>query len=88
MRANPAFSAEKVITELEVGEALVSFLDSKGRPSVVEQTDAEQGQPGFAVKRSVVHISRGTGKCNTYPKHDNEKKKQEHAFVKAHFLTR
>lgn len=37
MRANPAFSAEKVITELEVGEALVSFLDSKGRPSVVER---------------------------------------------------
>src|SRR5262249_23640154 len=28
---------EKVITELGVGEALVSFLDEKGRPSVVER---------------------------------------------------
>ncbi len=37
MRANPAFSAEQAITELSVGEALVSFLDEKGRPSVVER---------------------------------------------------
>jgi uncharacterized protein len=37
MRANPAFSAEQSITELEVGEGLVSFLDAKGRPSVVER---------------------------------------------------
>jgi uncharacterized protein len=37
MRANPAFSAEQAITELEVGEGLVSFLDAKGRPSVVER---------------------------------------------------
>ncbi len=37
MRANPAFDAEKAITELGVGEALVSLLDEKGRPSVVER---------------------------------------------------
>jgi DNA helicase HerA-like ATPase len=37
MRANPAFSAETAITELGVGEALVSFLDEKGRPNVVER---------------------------------------------------
>jgi uncharacterized protein len=37
MRTNPAFSAEQAITELEVGEGLVSFLDAKGRPSVVER---------------------------------------------------
>ncbi|MEI7447235.1 MAG: helicase HerA-like domain-containing protein, partial [Burkholderiales bacterium] len=37
MRANPAFSAEAAITELGVGEALVSFLDEKGRPNVVER---------------------------------------------------
>jgi uncharacterized protein len=37
MRANPAFSAEQAITELEVGEGLVSFLDAKGRPNVVER---------------------------------------------------
>jgi DNA helicase HerA-like ATPase len=36
-RANPAISAETVITELGVGEALVSFLDEKGRPTMVER---------------------------------------------------
>ena len=36
-RANPALDVEKVIGELAVGEALVSFLDEKGRPSVVER---------------------------------------------------
>ena len=37
MRANPKLSVETAITELSVGEALVSFLDDKGRPSVVER---------------------------------------------------
>ncbi|NMG47432.1 DUF853 family protein [Azoarcus communis] len=37
MRANPAFDAVAAITELGVGEALVSFLDEKGRPAVVER---------------------------------------------------
>ena len=37
MRANPAFDAEEAITELGVGEALVSFLDAKGQPTVVER---------------------------------------------------
>jgi DNA helicase HerA-like ATPase len=37
MRANPKFDAETAITELGVGEALVSVLDEKGRPNVVER---------------------------------------------------
>ena len=37
MRANPAIDTEKAITELGVGEALVSFLDEKGRPGIVER---------------------------------------------------
>ncbi|MDR2174136.1 MAG: DUF853 domain-containing protein [Burkholderiales bacterium] len=37
LRANPEISTETVITELGVGEALVSFLDEKGRPNVVER---------------------------------------------------
>src|SRR5690606_24052396 len=58
MRANPKFDTEKAITELGVGEALVSLLDEKGRPSVVERafvappasrigpiTDAERAAP-------------------------------------------
>jgi hypothetical protein len=37
LRPNPKLKTEQVITELEVGEALVSFLDEKGRPTVVER---------------------------------------------------
>lgn len=37
MRTNPAFNAEQVITELGVGEALVSFLDAQGTPAIVEK---------------------------------------------------
>lgn len=37
MRPNPAFNAETAITELAVGEALISFLDEKGSPCVVER---------------------------------------------------
>ena len=36
-RANPAFDTEKAISELETGEALVSFLDEKGAPQPVER---------------------------------------------------
>ena len=36
-RANPALDVERAIGELGVGEALVSFLDEKGRPHVVER---------------------------------------------------
>jgi uncharacterized protein len=37
LRPNPKLKAEKVITELGVGEALVSLLDEKGRPAPVER---------------------------------------------------
>jgi len=37
-RENPAFDTQEVITDLGVGEALVSTLDSKGAPSVVQRT--------------------------------------------------
>ncbi|ODN71855.1 helicase HerA-like C-terminal domain-containing protein [Methylobrevis pamukkalensis] len=37
-RPNPAFDAFEVITQLGVGEALVSTLEGKGVPSVVERT--------------------------------------------------
>lgn len=37
MRANPDFNTAEAITELSVGEALVSLLDEKGRPSIVER---------------------------------------------------
>jgi DNA helicase HerA-like ATPase len=37
LRANPKLNVETAITELGVGEALVSMLDEKGRPTVVER---------------------------------------------------
>ena len=36
-RPNPAFDTEREILELGTGEALVSFLDEKGAPSIVQK---------------------------------------------------
>lgn len=36
-RANPNFKTEEAITTLETGEALVSFLDEKGAPGIVQK---------------------------------------------------
>ena len=36
-RQNPKLKVERVLTELEVGEALVSMLDEKGSPEIVER---------------------------------------------------
>jgi DNA helicase HerA-like ATPase len=37
-RPNPKLNTERVILELEVGEALVSTLEKKGEPSIVQRT--------------------------------------------------
>ena len=37
MRQNPALDAEQVIQQLGVGEALISFLDAKGTPGIVQR---------------------------------------------------
>ncbi|MDR1837254.1 MAG: DUF853 domain-containing protein [Treponema sp.] len=37
MRANPAFNTEQAIQDLGTGEALISFLDEKGSPSIVQK---------------------------------------------------
>ena len=58
LRPNPAFAAAAVITELGVGEALISFLDEKGRPNVVERAfilpPASRIGPLTAVERQAV----------------------------------
>ena len=36
-RANPEFQVEQAITELAVGEALISCLDEQGTPQIVER---------------------------------------------------
>lgn len=47
-RANPKYDTATAITQLEIGEALVSFLDEKGAPQMVERAFIlpPQGQIG------------------------------------------
>ena len=66
MRDNPDLDEAAVITELGVGEALVSFLDAKGRPGVVERAwiVPPQGQIGpitDAQRRQLIQTSLVAG---------------------------
>jgi DNA helicase HerA-like ATPase len=47
-RVNPKFNTEEIITQLNTGEALISFLDVKGAPQMVERANIlpPQGQIG------------------------------------------
>jgi DNA helicase HerA-like ATPase len=68
LRPNPKFKAEKVITELGVGEALVSLLDEKGRPTIVERAfivppASHTGPIGDEERRQLV---RGSMLCSRY----------------------
>ncbi len=69
-RPNPAFETEREILELGTGEALVSFLDEKGAPSIVQkakilfplsQIGAITGEQRSAINAS----SRISGKYET-----------------------
>jgi DNA helicase HerA-like ATPase len=66
-RQNPAFDTEKAITELGVGEALVSTLEGKGSPSMVERTliappMAQLGPLDAEERRQIVAASPMRGK--------------------------
>lgn len=66
-RQNPAFAAQDVITELGVGEALVSTLQHKGIPSVVERTlirppSSRLGPATVEERRAVIQASPILGK--------------------------
>jgi hypothetical protein len=70
MRDNPELDEAAVITELGVGEALVSFLDAKGRPGVVERAFIvpPQGQLGpitDAQRRQLMQTSLVAGVYDT-----------------------
>ena len=54
-RVNPAFDTETALTELGVGEALVSFLDEEGIPTIVERAKIlpPQSMMGIADESSV-----------------------------------
>ncbi|MGD2082212.1 MAG: DUF853 family protein [Chromatiales bacterium] len=61
-RPNPRLDTERVITELGVGEALVSTLDTDGRPGMVERTlvcppRSRIGPLSAAEREQVIHDS-------------------------------
>ena len=83
MRANPKFDTLAAITELGVGEALVSFLDEKGTPSVVERAlilppssrigPMTADERGSAIKSSVLfgHYEQTIDRDSAYEKLTN-----------------
>lgn len=69
-RTNPAFDTAEVITQLGVGEALVSFLDTKGIPTMVERAKVlpPEGQAGAInsdERQQVMRASMVFGKYDT-----------------------
>lgn len=69
-RANPKYDTEKAITELNTGEALVSFLDEKGAPQMVERAYVlpPQGQIGPITPEERSQIIRSSLVYGTYEK--------------------
>jgi DNA helicase HerA-like ATPase len=66
MRPNPKLKIEQVITELGVGEALVSLLDEKGRPNVTERAfvvppGSQLGPLSDAERKAIVSASAIAG---------------------------
>ncbi len=69
-RTNPKFKTEDAIRELATGEALVSFLDEKGEPSVVERCwilppQSFMGTISDELRDSLIKSSRIFGKYET-----------------------
>lgn len=69
-RANPAFDTAEAIMNLETGEALVSFLDEKGAPSVVERARvlfplSQIGAISEAERKEIIEWSGLGGKYDT-----------------------
>lgn len=67
-RANPEFSTMEAITQLETGEALISFLDPKGSPSVVERAKIlfPLSQIGAITPQQRTNIIMGSGLYEKY----------------------
>ena len=65
-RANPAFDTEQAITQLQTGEALISFLDEKGAPSVVTRAiilppQSFMGSIDATLRKTFIETSRFNG---------------------------
>ena len=69
-RPNPDFKTDEAITNLETGEALVSFLDEKGAPSIVERAKilfplSQIGAIDAGQRSQIMRQSRLAGKYDT-----------------------
>ena len=69
-RPNPAFKTDETIMNLETGEALVSFLDEKGAPSIVERAKilfplSQIGAVTEGQRLDIIKQSRVYGKYDT-----------------------
>ena len=69
-RANPTFKTDEAIMNLETGEALVSFLDEKGAPSMVERAKilfplSQIGAVSEGQRLDIIKQSRIYGKYDT-----------------------
>ena len=69
-RPNPKFKTDEVITELATGEALVSLLDEKGAPGVVQRAkvlfpQSQVGAISEEQRRAIIRGSRIAGKYDT-----------------------
>ena len=69
-RANPAFKTDEAIMQLETGEALVSFLDEKGAPNMVERAKilfplSQIGAVTEGQRLDIIKQSRIYGKYDT-----------------------
>ncbi len=69
-RANPDFKTDEAIMNLETGEALVSFLDEKGAPAVVERAKilfplSQIGAVTEGQRLDIIKQSRIYGKYDT-----------------------
>ena len=66
-RSNPAFKTDEAIQNLETGEALVSFLDEKGAPGIVQRAKilfplSQIGAISPAQRTDIIRSSRIAGK--------------------------
>ncbi len=69
-RANPDFKTDEAIMNLETGEALVSFLDEKGAPAIVERAKilfplSQIGAISEGQRLDIIKQSRIYGKYDT-----------------------
>ena len=69
-RPNPAFKTDEAIMNLETGEALVSFLDEKGAPNIVERAKilfplSQIGAVTEGQRLDIIKQSRVYGKYDT-----------------------